>query len=826
MKHTRHKNISWSFVFLVSTLLSSSFSLSFTNVSEKDKKKASEKASSKSKPKAEKLKADTNQSEKKSEVKPEAAVEKKEEKKEVLSYKEFSSQDFVSKSWEASHQQNADKLNELVGKCVELYGAEADIQQKQLTAFPERGQEINYQSLNDVGTCLFVQAEFVMNTGKTEEAVKLFQSIIDRYKWSQSWDPRGWYWSVAEKSQDSIDVLTGKAEEETQSQTVKANRTRPILHTPGTEDIIDYTKYGKFLNAGTAEYKYSITDVQGLSKAIGEGIYPNSGDIYNNPRYRELKSAGSLNGSHWDFVNTDDLETAYFKWVTAAEPWGVRLFYIGTIFEKSRMYNEALKAYHSLIVHFPKTVAWTYWQTPWYPAQAAVAKIRHILRMHPELNLTEMWMNVDVKNSFDNDVKNDIIITFPGKLEHKNAIDLVKEKLPFNKTEPLGKVERTLGKGKVRLVQYENKHWQLMVEGKPYIIKGITYAPTKIGESPDKGTLKNWMEQDTNQNGLADGPYDSWVDTNGNNEQDADEPVVGDFKLMKEMGLNTLRIYHHPQIPNREFLRKMHNEFGFRVIMGNFMGKYALQSGATWVEGTDYDNPVHRKNLLNAVKEMVMEYKDEPYILMWLLGNENNYGVACNADKKPESYYKFVDEVAQWIKSVDPHHPVAISNGDALYLDIFAKNAPHVDAFAANVYRGDYGFGSYWQQVLESTGKAAFVTEFGSPAFAKHLSNEEAEVAQADYHKGNWMDIQENMAGTPTGIGNALGGVVFEWMDEWWKNYEPFRHDRKSDAVGPFPGGYYFEEWFGIVGQGNGRHSPFMRHLRKTYFLYKELWNK
>ena len=44
-----------------------------------------------------------------------------------------------------------------------------------------------------------------------------------------------------------------------------------------------------------------------------------------------------------------------------------------------------------------------------------------------------------------------------------------------------------------------------MVDEKPFVIKGITYAATKIGQSPDKGTLANWMEEDTNENGLIDG---------------------------------------------------------------------------------------------------------------------------------------------------------------------------------------------------------------------------------------------------------------------------------------------------------------------------------
>ncbi len=734
------------------------------------------------------------------------------------------SQDLVRQAWEASSQNDFERLNALVNQCVELYGSEAKELQKKLTSLPARGDESQYQVLNDVATCLFIRAEALMNTGKTDEAIVRFQEIMDEYPWAQAWDPRGWYWSVTEKSQDSINVLTGKAEEEPEPQMVI--RTQPYLHTKGQSKVIDYKRYGYFRGVGTENYEYVIKNMQGLSAAIGEGIYPNTSAIYRNPRYQQVRKEGRLKGSHWDFVNHDDLEAAYFKWVTAPEPWGVRLFYLGIIFEKAKMYSEALKAYHALVVHFPKTVAWTYWQTPWYPGQAAIAKIRHIIRIHPELGLRDQGMKIAVRNGFDNSAENDVIVTYPGKIVEKSVVEKVKAKLrPDGKIE-LGKVQRRVGQGTVQLLRYANGHWQLWVEEKPYVIHGITYVPTKVGQSPDKGTLANWMEEDTDRNGRVDGPYDSWVDTNGNNQQDSDELVVGDFHLMKEMGVNTIRLYHHPLKPNKELLRKMFEEYGIRVIMGDFLGKYAIGSGASWKEGTDYENPEHRRKMLESVQEMVIEFKDEPYILLWVLGNENNYGVASNADKKPQAYFQFVDEAARWIKSVDSNHPVAVNNGDTLFLDVFARFAPNVDIFAANIYRGDYGFGSFWEQVFEATGKPAFITEYGCPAYAGHLTLGDAEEAQAQYHRGNWLDIDENLAGNARGTGNALGGIVFEWTDEWWKNYESFKHDRKSDAIGPFPGGYYFEEWFGITGQGNGQHSPFLRHLRKSYFTYQELWNE
>ena len=740
--------------------------------------------------------------------------------------KAISSQELVRLAWEASSQNNLEKINGLVEQCLQLYDQEARKLEAQLQNFPPRDKIKEYQVLNDVATCLFIKAEALMNNGKGEEAKALFEKIIKEYKWSQAWDPRGWYWSVAEKSQASIDVLSGKEPEEP-AEVKETPRTIPKLFVKGKENIIDYKKYGEFVGVGTKDYEYKINDPEGLTKAAGEGIYPNTGAILKDPGYKKAQQEGRLEGNHWDFVYSDDLEAALYKWALSSEPWGVKLFYIGIIFEKAKMYYEALKAYHALVVHFPKTVAWTYWQTPWYPGQVAIAKIKHLIRSHPELGLQAKWMKIEITNGFDNDISNDIIVTYPGLIVKKSMVDRTKGRFGLEKSKvKLGKVKKTVGTGKVQLVQYENGHWQLLVEGKSYIIKGITYNPTKVGRSPDKGTTVSWMIEDNNHNGLPDGPYDSWVDANRNNQQDPDEPVVGDFKLLKELGINTLREYYQPFKPNKEVLRKMYEQYGFRVIMGNFIGKYTLGSGASWFEGTDYENPVHQKNMMESVKEMVMEFKDEPYILMWLLGNENNYGVASNADKKPEAFYKFVNEVARMIKSIDPDHPVAISNGDTLYLDIFAKNAPDIDIFAANVYRGDYGFGSFWEQVFDATGKPGFIVEYGCPSYAKHLTLEEAEEAQASYHEGNWLDIEANMAGITDGIGNALGGVIFSWLDEWWKNYEPYRHDKKSDAIGPFPGGYYYEEWFGLAGQGNGQHSPFLRQLKKSYYTYKRLWNK
>jgi tetratricopeptide (TPR) repeat protein len=740
------------------------------------------------------------------------------------------SDELIVKCWEAHGKKDVETTFNYTRQLIDLYGEEALEQQASLKTLPKGRNEIAaVQALNHVGTAHFIEGESYRYQGKKEEAIAAFKVVYDKYYFAQAWDPRGWFWSVSRASRESILKLNPNEplrapfpwEVPAPARPPVSNLTTTVvLYDPGKEDVVDYEKYGNFTNVGTKDYKYIVKDQEGLTAAVGEAIYPNTTSVRWDPEFKKAQKEGRLQGLHWDFVHSPDLEAAFLKWAFAPEPQGVKLFYLGLILEKSGLTKHAIKCYYAIVVHFPGAYGKTYWDTPWYVGQAAISRIQFLLRRNPQLGYKLEGADVKIINGFDNDVSNDVVITNPGKFVKLGLFDKLKPKpQPDTST-----IKARRGKGKVHLVQYANGHWQLMVDNKPYVIKGITYSPTKIGQSPDEGTLGNWMEEDFNENGKADGPFDAFVDQNGNNLQDENEPSVGDFRLMQEMGVNTIRLYHHPQRVNKEVLRQLFKNYGIRVILGDFLGKYAIGSGAKWNPGTDYNNPEHRKNMLESVTKMVLEFKDEPYILFWLLGNENVYGYACNADKEPQAFFEFANEVAQHIKKLDPEHPVAICSGDVLFLDKFAQFSPEIDIFGANAYRGEAGFGFLWRQVKELADRAAFITEFGCPAKADGKDQEAAEELQAEYHRGSWEDIENNMAFAEDGAGNALGGVVFEWLDEWWKQYEPSKHDTHGVAMGPFPDGYFHEEWFGLCGQGDGKHSPFLRHLRKSYYLYKKMW--
>lgn len=396
--------------------------------------------------------------------------------------------------------------------------------------------------------------------------------------------------------------------------------------------------------------------------------------------------------------------------------------------------------------------------------------------------------------------------------------------------------------GKVQTVKYDDGTWALLVSGKPYFIKGVVFGPTKIGEDPGNATMRDWMRYDDDHNGNNDIAYQTWIDANKNNKQDHCEKPLGDFQLLKDLGCNTIRLYHIPSDNNllgdiyrndanialqydhpvnKELLRSLYSNYHIMVIMGNFLGSWTVGSGASWEEGTDYTNPEQCEKIKKSVKAMVLDNKDEPYVLMWQLGNENNIASwsQCNAKKEPVAYAKLVGEIADMIHQLDPDHPVAVCDGDdnGRMLPYYAKYAPGIDIMSYNSYRGQYGFGTLWMVIKRNFDRPVFISEWGVPAYNKYKG--EDEDFQRSYIKGCWHDISAN------GAGNSIGGTIFEWVDMWWINGNPNEHNEGTKHMDNFPDKLNHEEWFGIVSMGDGSDS-LMRQKRKGYDYLKSVWHE
>lgn len=598
------------------------------------------------------------------------------------------------------------------------------------------------------------------------------------------------------------------------------------LYDPGTARVVDYEEYGIISGAGSYGYKYTITDQNGLATASGEGIDPNT-SVEQDPAYQRLKNQGKLNGSQWKYVNTGDPQADFFAWATAyKESPGTRLFFTAKALMNGRLYLHALKAYRAAMIMYPDAFCWNRELTwTWLIAPAAWDEIVNLTRMHPELELKLTGAFIKTETAVGGNPTTNLVAVTPGRLVKYTAEDRKKDTVALN---ALKVVERRGGK-KSACVKYSNGQWGLEVEGKPFFIKGLTCGPIKVGNNYDW----DWMHADENANGKNDVAYDTFIDKNGNGRRDEDEPAVGDFMLMQGMGCNTIRIFN--TIPyNKELLRDLHKTYGIRVLICDPFGAYTVHSGARWEVGTDYTDPDQRKSMKEAVIRTVKEFKDEEWLLGYILGNENNMssdytGVNASrtqASKQQKVYAEFLNETAAVIHKMDPDHVVGVGNVELGLVDAYALYAPELDFIGVNSYPGSNGFGALWIRAHFLIDRPIMIAEFGCDAYATAKGPDEE--PQAAYLKNAWEDIAYNAAGSP-GEGNSIGGIVFEWLDEWWKDTRGHPWDKQS--IEPtfefsFPDGFSQEEWLGIVGQGDGRSSPFLRVPRKAYYTIKELWTR
>lgn len=366
-------------------------------------------------------------------------------------------------------------------------------------------------------------------------------------------------------------------------------------------------------------------------------------------------------------------------------------------------------------------------------------------------------------------------------------------------------------------IEKSSKGWELLVDGEALFIKGMNWDYYPIG---------------TNYS------YNLW-----NQPDDFIQKALNDeMQLLQDMGVNAIRVY--VGIP-KKWIIYIYENFGIYTMLNHSFGRYGLSVEGEWVANIDYTDKRVQQILLNEVEQFVNEYKDTPGLLLYLLGNENNYGLfwkgaetenipgkSKGAEGRARAMYKLFNKAALTIKSIDVSRPVAMCNGDLQFLNIIAEEVPDIDIFGTNTYRGK-SFTGLFERVKEEYGKPVLLTEFGSDALnAQNLQVDQ--IAQATYLKENWKEIYANAAGMGEAA-NSLGGFTFQFSDGWWKydqNENLNVHDTHASWTN---GGYEFdyvegennmnEEWFGITAKGLPDSSGFYKLAPRTaYYVLKEVF--
>jgi hypothetical protein len=295
------------------------------------------------------------------------------------------------------------------------------------------------------------------------------------------------------------------------------------------------------------------------------------------------------------------------------------------------------------------------------------------------------------------------------------------------------------------------------------------------------------------------------------------------------MGANTIRTYNlmNSASTRAEVLQALDSAHAnnLKVVMG-----YFVQVSENFADAST------RTRLRSEFLASVQAYKDHPAVLLWAIGNEQN----LNNGNSNANWYSLVNQMAGDAKAADPNHPVTSVQGEipgTTTLQIGSAGfgtddatMTNLDLWGVNAYRGQT-FGNLFSTLASSTSKPILLTEFGKDAY-RDAAGAEDQAMQAGYLSAQWTQIAANLSATGSGI--LAGGVIFEWSDEWWKDFSGLScqtHDsailfsRSDDTTDPG----YNEEWFGMVSvspvDAVSNPAGTQRTLRRGYTTMQGFWN-
>jgi hypothetical protein len=312
---------------------------------------------------------------------------------------------------------------------------------------------------------------------------------------------------------------------------------------------------------------------------------------------------------------------------------------------------------------------------------------------------------------------------------------------------------------------------QLIVNGQAFVLRAVCWNPVRPGETHPQGlAFRNPGPKDLAQ-------------------------IEQDFQMMKAMGANTIRTYE--AILDDRVLALV-QKYQLRMIVPVF---------------NYYATP------MSDVVARVQKLKDHPGTLFWEIGNEWNYNrfysAGTSAPLTLEASTELVKEVVNTVRRIDTRLPMATVYGELPSRELIAELSG-IDLWGLNIYSG-LSFGARFQTWATLTDKPMYVAEYGADAINQTQLDESS---QAKAVLALTVEIENNSAARSAGkVG--LGGAVFEWNDEWWKDGKgsPNQHDIGGIAPGsgPYPDMTFNEEWWGLV--------SIERKPRPAYDELKKLWN-
>ncbi len=151
----------------------------------------------------------------------------------------------------------------------------------------------------------------------------------------------------------------------------------------------------------------------------------------------------------------------------------------------------------------------------------------------------------------------------------------------------------------VSVVQNE-EGMKLVVNGEDFMINGMNWDYIPIGTNTVNAEF--WKK--------SDDIIKAGLDT--------------EMSLLKNMNVNVIRQY--TGVPAK-WIKYIYENYGIYTMLNHSFGRYGLTLDGVWTPVTEYSDAKTQEFLMSEVENLVRDYKNTPGLLMYLLGNENNYGL-------------------------------------------------------------------------------------------------------------------------------------------------------------------------------------------------------
>lgn len=350
------------------------------------------------------------------------------------------------------------------------------------------------------------------------------------------------------------------------------------------------------------------------------------------------------------------------------------------------------------------------------------------------------------------------------------------------------------------------------LDGETFLFEGVNYSPVPIGASQ--------VDDATNRGDVFTSDWSFLYER--------------DLPLMREMGANSLRVYNmYPwafpssaapnwtqslDLDHTGFLDACWNDGTDPIYvwityhMGTSFHIATSATGApdnrpTWrlTNGDvafmdpswDSADALAQQLARNAFLSLANKYGAHPAVVGFVISNEQNNDQVRGSWQ----FWKWFDATAYYVKQLAPTKLTSMTLVDDGMLSI--QNAEsfdmeNMDVWGVNSYRGtiNTGFDTLFSDYAATSNRPLFIGEFGPPASTRDANSKPIQMPnnaqdQGDYLTVHWEDILNNRD-------VCCGGLVFEWVDEWWKHGNPSAHDATPTQNGAYPGGWADEEWFGL----------------------------